>query len=141
MEIHYTDTDEARTRQALPYVVTALDNVVAAARQYSRPADGRDELRPVNPGEQRYFTGELYLPRVSGSGVRRSRFRAPSWASFIGCARPACSSPPGSCSAPSGVPRVNNDDDFPSAVGLWVWTHVGAGPAGATPPPATSTPR
>ena len=122
MEIIYSDTDEANTRLALPHIVTALDAVVAGSRKYA-DAQMADEIRPVIPGEQRYFTGDLYLQayRDPTFGVEVPRT---SWAAFIG-ALTGMLVATGFVLLQQRRPRVNNDDDLPAAVGLGVWTHVG----------------
>ncbi|MFZ4518279.1 MAG: O-antigen ligase family protein [Microthrixaceae bacterium] len=122
MEISYTDTDRARAEAALPYVVRALDDVVVSDRDAGL-AGTADELRPVNPGESRFYTGPLYL-RVSQDAVLETQQPRRVWMIFIGAIV-------GFLVAVAFVlfqqrkPRVNNDDDFRVHLGLPVWTHVG----------------
>ncbi len=122
MEISYTDTDRARAEAALPYVVRALDDVVATDRDTGL-AGTADELRPVNPGESRFYTGPLYL-RTSQDAVLETQQPRRVWMVFIGAVV-------GFLVAVAFVlfqqrkPRVNNDDDFRVHLGLPVWTHVG----------------
>ena len=122
MEIRFTDNDPAVVRRALPYVLVALDNLVADSRRFA-DAQVADELRPVNPGEQRYYTSELYLPAYGDPAMSDQAPRV-AWAAFIG-ALTGMLAATGFMLAQQRRPRVNNDDDLPSAVGLWVWTHVG----------------
>jgi O-antigen ligase len=121
-QISYVDTDEARTDLAAPHLVQALDNVVAANRGYAE-ARLADELRPIYPGEQRYYTGPLYL-RAYQDAVLESRVPRVGWMAVVGALT-------GMLVATvfvllqQGRPRVNNDDDLYGAIRLWVWTHVG----------------
>ena len=122
MEIHYTDTDEENTLKALPYIVTALDNVVADARAFAE-AGVADELRPMYPGEQRTYTGELYLPAYQDPVVDVEVPRR-TWASLVG-ALTGMLVATGFTLLQQRRPRVNNDDDLYGALGARVWTHVG----------------
>ena len=122
LEIAYRSTDAAEVRAAGPHLTEALDTLIDTGRTTSRDTLV-DEVRPLNPGEQRYYTGPMYLPvgeevTYGGQGPRVT------WLVFVGALT-------GGIAALSlvllkqRVPRVNNDDDFPRAVGMPMWTHVG----------------
>jgi Mrp family chromosome partitioning ATPase/O-antigen ligase len=120
--IVYTDTDEANARIALPHLVAALDAVIAAGRAASAEVLA-DELRPILPGEQRFYTGPLYL-RVGDEAFVESTPPRTAWSAVVGALT-------GTLVAAGFVllqqrrPRVNNDDDLYAAIRLPVWAHVG----------------
>ena len=121
LEITFTDADQAVSEQVLPYLVPALDQVVAESRSVSIDQVA-DEFRPVEPGQQRFYTGPLYLP-VSDEAFVELLPRPVVWIVLVGAAT-------GSLVAAAGVllqqrrPRVNNDDDLEREVGVGVWAHV-----------------
>ena len=82
-----------------------------------------DELRPMFPGEQRTYTGELYLP-VYEDPVVAVEVPRRSWASLVG-ALSGMLVATGFTLLQQRRPRVNNDDDLYGALGARVWTHVG----------------
>ena len=122
VEMHYTDTSEANMLKVKPYLVTALDNVVQRNRQLA-DAQLSNELRPVNPGEQRYYTGDLYLP-VYREGIVGLQQASVVWGLFVGGVSGLLVAA-GFVLLQQRQPRVNNDDDLQGALGLRVWTHVG----------------
>ena len=122
MTLSFTDTDEATTRRAAPHMLEALTALIDTGRQGS-DAQLQDEARPVQPGEQRYYSGDLFLP-VSNEAYYKVDKPRVVWVCFVGTLG-------GTLVALAFVlvkqrhPRVNNDDDFPTAVGMPMWTHVG----------------
>ncbi|MCP4435640.1 MAG: hypothetical protein GY812_09125 [Actinomycetia bacterium] len=122
MDIVFKSTDEQLVNQVAPHLTGALDAIIEQGRIDSEETL-RDELRPRDPGEQRYYTGPMYLPvgQDVDFGVEPPRLV---WLAFVGAGT-------GGLLAISlvlikqGSPRVNNDDDFPHAVGMPLWTHVG----------------
>lgn len=122
LTIRYIDTDEARTAAAAPHLVDALSAVLDADKEANQ-AILADELRPLYPGEQRYYDGPLFLP-VGGEPSFETSPPRTAWVTLMGMAS-------GAVLALVFVllqqrkPRVNNDDDFPSSVGMQLWTHVG----------------
>lgn len=122
MEVSFIDSDREVVERVRPHLIRALDEVIASTRRASA-RQLADELRPVFPGEQRYDTSPLYLhvsDHVSIEADRQSR----AWLALIGTLT-------GFLTAGVFVliqqrrPRVNNDDDIPSALGLAVWSHLG----------------
>jgi putative inorganic carbon (hco3(-)) transporter len=122
MDVKFTDTDEAVARQALPYVNTAIDRVIAQARASSQ-AETEDEIRPVLPGESR-VNNRRYDIKVTDTTFLGSTPPPTLWTAFIGAIAGFLIAA-GFMLFQQRKPRVNNDDDLPSAIGLWIWTHVG----------------
>ena len=122
MSIQFTDNDRAIVEQAQPYVLEALDAVVAKTRSFA-DEELRNEFRPQFPGEQRYDNTSLYLHMGDETFFETQPPRV-AWGMFIG-ALTGLLVAVGFVLLQQREPRVNNDDDFPSAIGLWVWTHVG----------------
>ena len=122
MSAEFNDTDEAVARQAQPYVIKALDALIADIRAKAA-AETSNELRPMVPGEQRINNLPLYLETPSETSLGST---PPSvmWGVLIGAMAGSIAAI-GLMLFQQRKPRVNNDDDFPSAIGLWVWTHVG----------------
>lgn len=122
MQISFHDSDRALVEQVRPHLLPSLDAVIASNRAASLD-QLHDELRPVYPGEQRFYTGRLYLP-VSAETTLAAEPPRRVWIALVGAVL-------GALVAVSYVllqqrrPRVNNDDDLPSTIGLRVWTHVG----------------
>ncbi len=121
LEITFTDSDRAVDEQVLPYLIPALDQVVADARRQSVDQVA-DEFRPVEPGQRRFYTGPIYVP-VSDQAFVELVPRPVVWIAIVGAAT-------GSLVAATFVllqqrrPRVNNDDDLGREVGVGVWAHV-----------------
>jgi O-antigen ligase/Mrp family chromosome partitioning ATPase len=121
MDIRFTDSDQAVSEQVLPYLVAALDEVIAEGRRASVDQVA-DEVRPVFPGEQRFYTGAIYYP-VSDEAFVELVPRPVVWAGIVGAMT-------GALVALAFVlyqqrrPRVNNDDDLDTELGLSVWAHV-----------------
>ncbi len=121
MDIRFTDSDQAVSEQVLPYLVAALDEVIAEGRRASVDQVA-DEVRPVFPGEQRFYTGAIYYP-VSDEAFVELLPRPVVWAGIVGAMT-------GALVALAFVlyqqrrPRVNNDDDLEVELGLSVWAHV-----------------
>jgi hypothetical protein len=100
----------------------ALADLVTDGREFTDPVL-RDEIRPTIPGEQRYYTGPMYLvvsevPDVDTQGPRTM------WLVFVGGLTGVMLAV-GFSLLMQRHPRVNNDDDFLDAVGLPLWSHVG----------------
>ena len=121
MDIRFTDSDQAVSEQVLPHLVAALDEVIAEGRRASVDQVA-DEVRPVFPGEQRFYTGAIYYP-VSDEAFVELIPRPVAWAGIVGAMT-------GALVALAVVlyqqrrPRVNNDDDLDAEIGLSVWAHV-----------------
>lgn len=121
LELTFTDSDLALSEQVLPYLIPALDEVVADARR-SSVGQVADEFRPIEPGQQRYYTGPLYVP-VSDQATVAVVPRPVAWIVFFGMVT-------GMLVAAALVvlqqqrPRINNDDDLDAEVGVGVWAHV-----------------
>lgn len=122
LELRYTDTSEANAIAVLPHLVTALDNVFLSTIATSEEQTA-NELRPMVPGEQRYYTGVFYL-RASPDAVLATNPPRAGWMMFIGFLTGALVAA-GFVLSQQRTPRVNNDDDFPAVTGLAVWAHVG----------------
>ena len=122
MRITYRHPDEQMVDKVAPYLTDALDTIIDEGREASA-AQLRDELRPRQPGEQRWYTGPMYLP-VGEEAERGQEAARVTWLFIVGGVT-------GGFLALSLVllkqnrPRVNNDDDFPHAVGMPLFTHVG----------------
>ncbi len=122
MDIVYNSADAEEVELIGPQLLTALDTVIEDGRVATSPVLA-DEVRPENPGEQRYYTGPLYLaisqqPNYATTVPRRS------WLVFVGGMSGAAIAL-GFSLLQQRRPRVNNDDDFRHAVGMPLWTHVG----------------
>ncbi len=121
MDIRFTDSDPAVSEQVLPHLVAALDEVIAEGRRASVDQVA-DEVRPVFPGEQRFYTGAIYYP-VSEEAFVELVPRPVAWIGIVGAMT-------GALVALAFVlyqqrrPRVNNDDDLDAELGLSVWAHV-----------------
>ncbi|UDY37712.1 O-antigen ligase family protein [Dermatobacter hominis] len=122
MRIQFRVNDAAVAEGALPYIVPALDNVVAESRAAALDRVA-DELRPVYPGEQRFDTSPLFLPAYPEPSIAVQSPKV-AWAGFIGALTGALAAA-GLVLLQQRRPRVNNDDDLLAAIGMGVWTHVG----------------
>lgn len=122
MVVSFTDADQGLVDQVSPHLISALDALVASSRESSR-AQLADELRPMYPGESRWDNSPLYIP-VSNAPLIDQIAPKRTWISLVGMLF-------GSLVALTFVliqqrrPRVNNDDDLPSHLGMATWTHVG----------------
>ncbi len=121
MELQFTDRDRAVADQVLPYLVPALDAIVAEGRALAADQVA-DEVRPVIPGEQRYYTGPMYFP-VSDQAFVIELPTPTFWFLIIGAATGAMVAL-GFVLYQQRNPRVNNDDDLHDAIGMDVWAHV-----------------
>lgn len=132
MIVSFTDADREMVDQVSPYLIPALDSVVASSRDVSR-AQLQDELRPMYPGESRWDNSPLYLP-VSNTPMVEELAPKRIWISIVGMVFGALAALT-FVLLPQRHPRVNNDDDLPAHIGMGTWTHVGrAGRRyGATP--------
>lgn len=124
VQIVYTDTDEANTRQVMPYLLPALDNIFTASRADAE-AQTANEIRPVVPGEQRYYTSSFYTPAYD-EAVFAADPPATGWMILTGGAT-GMLAVLGLALAGMRHPRVESVDDFPRRTGLRLWTHVGGG--------------
>jgi O-antigen ligase len=132
IEIQYADTSRENTLAVMPHLVTALDRVFENSRDLSEEQVA-DEIRPLIPGEQRYFTGDYYWRAYRDAVFAENPPRA-AWLVFVGFLTGGLLAA-GFVLAQQRFPRVTNDDDYPAVTGLAVWTHVGpqGGRAAATP--------
>ncbi|MFI5044559.1 MAG: O-antigen ligase family protein, partial [Acidimicrobiales bacterium] len=122
MDFRFTDTNEDTVLRVKPYLVTAMDNIVADARAAALP-EMLDERRPAIPGEQRFFTDDLYAP-VYREGTSTNEVPRRAWGALVGALSGTLVAL-GFMFAQQRYPRVNNDDRLDEALGLGVWTHVG----------------
>jgi O-antigen ligase len=122
IELEYSDTDRANALAVTPHLVTALDQVLEGVRGVS-DEQVADELRPMFPGEQRYYTGDQYWRAYRDPIVGEEPPRV-LWMVFVGMLTGALSAI-GLVLSQQRHPRVNNDDDFPAVTGLEVWSHLG----------------
>lgn len=122
IEIAYTDTDKARSVKVLPHMVTALDAVLASSREVAGEMTA-DEVRPVVPGEQRYYDGPLYL-RAYQDPVLTIEEPRTVWVAIVGTLTGLLVAA-GIMLTQQRVPRVNDDDDLRRHLGLVTWAHVG----------------
>lgn len=122
MKIYYNDTDKARMEQAAPHLIDALRSLIEKGRMAN--ADQlAEELRPIYPGEERFYRGDLFL--VVSEQPTFSYQPAPvAWTTFIGGITGVLVAI-GFQMLQQRKPRVNSDDDFPNAVGMPLLTHVG----------------
>ncbi len=122
LRIAYVDVDSDRVDLAAPHLTAALDAVVERGKSVNQEVLS-EELRPMYPGEQRYYDGPLFLPISSEPAFVESPPRTV-WVTLMGMIS-------GALLALVFVllqqrrPRVNNDDNFRTAVGMNLWTHVG----------------
>jgi O-antigen ligase len=122
MRVTFRDTDPEVVEAVGPHLIETIDAIIAEGREWSEPVL-QEELRPQEPGEQRYYTGPMFLP-IGGEVERGVEAPQLTWLFMVGGLT-------GGMVALSlvllkqGRPRVNNDDDFPHAVGMPLWTHVG----------------
>jgi O-antigen ligase len=122
MKIYYNDTDKARAEQAGPHLLDALRSLIEKGRM-ANSEQLADELRPIYPGEQRFYEGDLFL--VVSEQPTYSYQPAPvAWTAFIGGITGVLVAI-GFQMLQQRKPRVNSDDDFPTAVGMPLLTHVG----------------
>lgn len=132
MTIEYADTDAERVQMIGPHLLAAFDALIENGRAAAEP-ELRDELRPTVPGEQRYYTGPMFIPVSTEAefGVEPPRV---TWMAFVGALSGAVVAS-GFVLLQQYRPRVNNSDDFPKSVGMPLWTHVGRNTRvnGATP--------
>jgi O-antigen ligase len=124
LEVVFSDTDEAHTRQVQPYLLPALEAVVDSVRADAMEQT-MNELRPTVPGEQRFYTGPLFTPAYPEAtfAVRPQRT---AWIVLVGAVSAAAAAV-GLALAGSRRPRVRGTDDFPARTGLRIWSHVGSG--------------
>ena len=120
--ITFEDPDQALVEQVAPHMLDSVDALVEEGRQFTIPTL-RDELRPTVPGEQRYYTGPLYLP-VSDYvdlGVVPPRVV---WNFLVGLMTGGLVAV-GYMLLQQRKPRVNDADNFDDSLGLPLWSHVG----------------
>jgi O-antigen ligase len=122
IDITFTDSSLDVVEAVSPHLLGALADLVADGHELTEPVL-RDELRPTVPGEQRYYTGPMYLvvsevPDIDTQGSRTV------WLVFVGGLTGVMLAV-GSSLLMQRHPRVNNDDDLVHAVGLPLWSHVG----------------
>jgi O-antigen ligase len=122
LRIFYNDTDQARVEQAAPHLIPALESLMAKGRLGTSDTLV-DEVRPVYPGEQRYFTGDLFLV-LSETPSFGSQPPPVAWATFIGLLT-GIGVAMGFQLIQQVRPRVNSGDDFQVSVGMPLLTHVG----------------
>ncbi len=122
LRIFYNDTDPDRVQQAGPHLVEALQSLLAEGRTTATDTLV-DEVRPVYPGEQRYYTGDLFLI-ISDTPSYGLQPAPVAWAMFVGLLT-GIGVAVGFQLIQQVRPRVNSDDDFTSAVGMPLLTHVG----------------
>lgn len=124
LEISFTDTSLDVVEAVSPHLLGAMADLVADGHALTEPVL-RDELRPTMPGDQRYYTGPMYLV-VSEEPDYTTQVPRSMWFVFVGAATGAMLAV-GASLLMQRRPRVNNDDDLLDAVGLPLWTHVGRG--------------
>lgn len=122
LELEYEDTSRDNVLAVMPHMVTALDEVLRSSREVAE-AQVANELRPIVPGEQRYYSGDLYL-RAYRDTIYGENPPRTVWMVFVGMLTGALTAA-GFTLAQQRRPRVNNDDDFLAVTGLPVWAHVG----------------
>ncbi len=122
LEIKFTSDDAAKAEAVGPYLLDALDELIAQNREATVPTL-EDELRPLEPGQQRWYTGPMYTPLMTepqpgGEAPRQT------WLILVGGTTGAMLAM-GYSLLKQRTPRVNNDDDLQAALGLSLWSHVG----------------
>lgn len=122
VEIIFTDSSLETVEAVSPHMLEALADLVADGREFTEPTL-RDELRPTIPGEQRFYTGPLYLVVSETPDIDTQEPRT-MWFVFVG-ASTGLMLAAGYSLLKQRRPRVNNDDDFPQALGMPLWSHVG----------------
>ena len=122
LELEFSDTDRDHTLAAMPHLVEALDNVYRASTE-AAAKEVADEMRPVIPGEQRYYSGPYYM-RAYRDPVLEENPPRTLWMVLVAMMTGALGAA-GVVLSQQRRPRVNNDDDFPRFTGLPVWAHVG----------------
>lgn len=122
IQITFTDTSLDVVEAVSPHLLPAMADLVADGHAFTEPVL-RDEVRPMMPGDQRYYTGPMYLVVSEEPDIDTHPPRT-LWFMFVGAATGAMLAV-GCTLLMQRHPRVNNDDDFPEAVGLPLWSHVG----------------
>lgn len=122
VEITFSSTDEQLVDAVAPHLLDSLEALTEAGRDFTIPTL-RDEVRPTVPGEQRYYTGPMYIP-VS-EYVDRGAVPPRSSVNLLVGALTGALVAIGYVLLQQRRPRVNDDDSFPEAVGLPFWSHIG----------------
>ena len=122
LEVTYTDTDRANAEAVLPQLLPAMDALYSTTQDLAR-AQTANELRPVVPGEQRFYGGDYFLRIGRAAEVEPVPPRTV-WLIFVGMSTGALIAA-GLALAQQRRPRVNNDDDFDEVLGIPLWAHIG----------------
>jgi O-antigen ligase len=122
MKIYYNDSDRARAEQAGPHLIEALRSLIEKGR-VANSDQLADELRPIYPGEERFYRGDLFLA-ISEEATYSYQPAPIAWTALIGGLTGLLVAI-GFQLLQQRKPRVNSDDDFPTAVGMPLLTHVG----------------
>ena len=122
VELKYTDTDRANAEAVLPQLLPAMDALYEQTHALAR-AQTANELRPIVPGEQRFYSGDYFLDMGRAAEIEPVPPRA-IWLIFVGVSTGALLAA-GAALTQQRRPRVNNDDDFNAVLGLPLWTHIG----------------
>ncbi len=122
VELKYTDTDRANAEAVLPQLLPAMNALYEQTHELAR-AQTANEMRPIVPGEQRFYSGDYFLDIGRADEVEEVPPRA-IWLIFIGVSTGALIAA-GAALTQQRRPRVNNDDDFDAVLGVPLWTHIG----------------
>ena len=122
IKLSFVDTDEENTKIVGPHLLGALEALIEKGRDFSSEQLA-DELRPVQPGEARYYQGDMFLT-ISETPGYSVALPPVLWVSLIG-AMTGVVAAAGLVMLQQRRPRVNSGDDFPTDVGMPLITHVG----------------
>ncbi len=122
VELRYSDTDRANAEAALPQLLPAMEAVYQQAHEFARDQTA-NEMRPIIPGEQRFYSGDFYLDIGRAADIEVVPQRT-TWLVFVGLSTGALIAA-GAALSQQRRPRVNNDDDFDAVLGVPLWTHIG----------------
>ncbi len=122
VEVKYSDTDRANAEAVLPQLLPAMEALYTETHELAR-AQTANELRPIVPGEQRFYSGDYFMSVGRADEVEPVPPRT-IWLVFVGMSTGALLAA-GAALTQQRRPRVNNDDDFDAVLGVPLWTHIG----------------
>ena len=122
LAISFEDPDQQLVDAVGPHMLDSVDGLIEEGREFTIP-ELRDEIRPTIPGEQRYYTGPLFLP-VSDHVSYGAKPPRVVWNFLVGVVSGAMIAL-GYTLFQQRKPRVSGEDNLVESVGLELWSHVG----------------